>query len=404
MIIAVSEHELSLEASGVKADPEYTSSKVLVRLHGSPVGYAYVPLEDGIADPQTVRHAALNQCGKEVLLAIERRRLTGGQTGAVRPRVTVVVCTRDRPRDIEDCINSILAMDEEPHEILIVDNAPSDDATREVVGRFGDRVAYVVEPKPGLDNARNTGARQASGDVVAYTDDDVRVDPCWVRAVRDCFALDANIEAVTGLVAPFEIRTEAQYLFEEVYGGFGRGFRRRWTSVDAELKKSVSDRYAWAAEFGTGANMAFRRASLFEVGLFDPALDVGTATNGGGDVEMFFRFIRTGRTLVYDPDVLVWHRHREDMESLGRQIENNGVGTTAYLMATAMRFPSERKGLVRAFRKFRSDLRAQLEGDDLKLPRDFVEREYTGLVAGLTKYHEARFRDRSLERKFGDGK
>src|SRR5438874_2097185 len=79
--------------------------------------------------------------------------------------------------------------------------------------------------------------------------------------------------AVTGLVVPDEIDTQAQLLFER-YGGFGRGFER-WV-YRAAARESVVKRYGGTGRFGTGANMAFRRRFLMETGLFDPLLDVGT--------------------------------------------------------------------------------------------------------------------------------
>src|SRR5690348_9913012 len=92
-------------------------------------------------------------------------------------------------------------------EILVVDNAPSSDATRDLVSARYPRVNYVVEPRPGLDWARNRAISAASGEILAYTDDDVVVDPGWVRALARAFAEDPEAMAVTGLVVPFELET-----------------------------------------------------------------------------------------------------------------------------------------------------------------------------------------------------
>ena len=69
-------------------------------------------------------------------------------------------------------------------------------------------------------------------------------------------------------------------------------------------------------------------------GLFDPALDVGTPANGGGDLEMFFRVLKSGHALVYEPAAMVRHRHRRDYASLREQLASNGVGFYAYLVRT----------------------------------------------------------------------
>src|SRR3954453_20674871 len=130
--------------------------------------------------------------------------------------------------------------------------------------------------------------------------------------------------AVTGLVLPYELETAAQLQFEE-YGGVGRGVVRRVYPVDQAHGERAVAEHGGTGKFGTGANMAFRKSVFEEIGLFDPALDVGTVTNGGGDLDMFFRVVRAGHTLAYEPAALVWHRHRRTYRELREQLTNNGI-------------------------------------------------------------------------------
>ena len=94
------------------------------------------------------------------------------------------------------------------------------------------------------------------------------------------------------------METEPQILFEE-YGGFGRGFERKWHRFGKSQCQRLARNCIGSGQFGTGANMSYRRAIFSEIGYFDPALDVGTATQGGGDLDMFFRVLKAGHTLVY---------------------------------------------------------------------------------------------------------
>ncbi|WP_045233859.1 glycosyltransferase, partial [Deinococcus pimensis] len=199
---------------------------------------------------------------------------------------------------------------------------------------------------PGLDWARNRAALEARGEIVAYTDDDVAVDEGWVAALARVFAENPAVMCVTGLVVPYELDTEAQVLFE-TYGGFGRGYRRRWYGVDARGGELAGFSMAGAGKFGTGANMAYRRSLFDRIGFFDPALDVGTVTNGGGDLEMFFRTVKEGHVLVYEPSAIVRHRHRREYAKLRTQIANNGVGFYAHLVRCAAHYPEERAGIAR---------------------------------------------------------
>ena len=197
-------------------------------------------------------------------------------------------------------------------------------------------VSYILGSKPGLDWARNRAIEEACGEIVAYTDDDVIVDRHWTAAIAKAFAENPDVMALTGLVEPHELETEAQVLFEEL-GGFSRGYNRRWYHTDAgDLIGGV---HGGAGKFGTGANMAFRRCLFQKIGTFDPALDVGTPTRGGGDLEMFFRVLKTGHTLLYEPGAMVRHRHRISYGALYAQIRNNGVGFFSYVTRCLREYP-----------------------------------------------------------------
>jgi len=113
--------------------------------------------------------------------------------------ITVVVCTRDRAPSLARCLASLARLDPPAAEVLVVDNAPRDGSTREAVAATPFR--YVREERPGLDNARNRGIAEARGDIIAFTDDDVEVDPRWIGALATAFQ-DPGIAGVTGRVLP----------------------------------------------------------------------------------------------------------------------------------------------------------------------------------------------------------
>ena len=246
--------------------------------------------------------------------------------------MTVAVCTRDRPESLAECLASLEGLKYPALDLLVVDNAPSSDATQRVVARH-PRLRYICEPRPGLDWARNRAIAEGRGDVIAFTDDDAIVDPHWADTIATRFADDAEVMAVTGLVEPRVLDTEAQVLFEQL-GGFGRGYAPRWSHAGASAGRLFSFHTPWVA--GTGANMAFRRAVFQEIGVFDPALDVGTVTNGGGDLEMFFRVVKEGYVLAYEPGAVVFHTHRRTYLELRRQLHNNGMGFSAVAVRSAL--------------------------------------------------------------------
>jgi hypothetical protein len=198
---------------------------------------------------------------------------------------------------------------------------------------------------------------------------------------------------VTGLVVPDELDTPAQLLFER-YGGFSRGVNRFVFLADRQ--EPVGNRYAGAGRFGTGANMAFRRAFFDAHGLFDPALDVGTPTNGGGDLEMFFRVLKEGHALVYEPSAIVGHLHRREYRELRSQIENNGIGFYSYIVRSARAYPRERAALARFgaawwWRWNARRLLRSLAGRE-SIPRDLIFAECVGSFKGLWRYGTSRRR------------
>ncbi|HSF29353.1 MAG TPA: glycosyltransferase [Candidatus Tectomicrobia bacterium] len=171
---------------------------------------------------------------------------------------------------------------------------------------------------------------EARGEIIAYTDDDVVVDRGWVHALAGVFAEEAEAMAVPGSVVPYELETEAQLLFKQ-YGGFGRGFKRKWYRLNRD-RHGREVFHIHAGQFGTGANMAYRRSLFERIGVFDPALDIGAVTNGGGELEMFFRVLQERQTRVYEPNTIVRHRHRRKYAQPRVQITDFGLGFYAYLV------------------------------------------------------------------------
>jgi glycosyltransferase involved in cell wall biosynthesis len=228
--------------------------------------------------------------------------------------ISVVICTRDRPDQLAQCLRSLQALPQAPHEIIVVDNASKTDATRQRVAQIPG-VKYVSEPRPGLDIARNTGIRCSSSDIIAFTDDDVQIHPNWLIGIQRAFE-QADVQAVTGLVLPMELETEAQEIFE-TYWSFNRGYRVLEFNSDYFQQLRAYGVPSWCV--GAGANMAFRRQIFQQVGEFDERLDVGAA-GCSGDSEMWYRILAAGGICRYEPTAVVFHQHRREMESFKEQI------------------------------------------------------------------------------------
>ena len=306
----------------LRVEPCYGEVVLVVLSRGKVLGQIVLPPLEVLS--VELQWAAI---GRQVGEALWRQELEGrcvraigGEPSTASVSVSVVVCTRDRPEDLKRCLESLLLLDPAPDEILVVDNSPTTEATRDLCTEFP--VRYVLEPLPGQSRARNRGIAESVCDVVAFTDDDCVVEPAWLAGLAREFN-DQRVMAVTGVVAPVALETASQYLFE-AHGGFGRGFRRRvFDGVHVDPSTA-------SGKAGAGANAAFRRRVFDEIGPFSEWLGPGTPARAADDNDMFCRILAAGHCIVYDPGRLVWHRHRADPRGLRDVLFDYGVSSAAF--------------------------------------------------------------------------
>ncbi len=372
-------------------DDDESGLGLTILLDGRPIGFVLRDLPSGAVLEADAVARLLGPTERLALLRerIRRELLAGEVVPAPRslPTLTAVVCTHDRPELLARCLSSLAAVRAAARsagsslELLVVDNAPSDERARDVVARADD-VRYEREPIAGLDVARNRGLEAARGDFVAYFDDDVVVDPGWFAGFAAAWTAHPRCAAITGPVLPFELVTRAQIEFERL-GGFGHHFR----TIRFGATLPANDVYPCGpGVFGAGCNMAFRRDVLRRLGGFDEALDTGAPLPGGGDLDAFYRLVRAGHELVSEPRCLVRHQHRREYERLRYQLWTWGLGLMAFVAKSYAADPSQRA-------KFRRLLvwwvgrAARMLADRARgrsaPPVDLVLAELAGGVAGL---------------------
>jgi glycosyltransferase involved in cell wall biosynthesis len=297
--------------------------------------------------------------------------------------VSIVICTRNRSSQLEHCLEQLKNQQCLPAEIIVVDNAPSDASTRIVVEKYPG-IIYCEEPRPGLDIARNAGARLAKATIVAYIDDDVLVHPLWSFRTWEAFS-SKEVNAITGLVIAAVLDTEAQQIFEKFWS-FNRGYQDKIYDnkyFERHLKEGPP---VW--EIGAGANMAFRKSLFEEVGYFDERLDVGAA-GCSGDSEMWYRILANGGTILYTPRSVVYHEHRKELRQLHKQLFNymRGFAAAALIQQDQNQHAGYRK---RLFRSVPKDYLNMMIG---AFPRySFQNRtlfsEICGVISGILFYYK----------------
>jgi glycosyltransferase involved in cell wall biosynthesis len=277
----------------------------------------------------TVVHGNRELSGRDLLPFCEAQPdRPNGRCGTL-PSLTIAICTRNRTDLLSRCLDSIVTGHGEHSQIdiLVIDNAPSNDETRRFIeSRAGIR--YVVEPRRGLGFARNKALEASSADYIAYIDDDAILDPGWIEGFYTAVAENPDAAGLSGPILPLEVASEAQILLEG-RGGYCRSFRpRRYgaTLPEAPLYPCGD------ASFGSGANLVLRRSVLAMLGGFDDALGSGTATLAGEDLDIFYRLVRAGHIWAYSPRMAVLHLHRRELHELAGQVHGWATGTVSYLV------------------------------------------------------------------------
>lgn len=214
------------------------------------------------------------------------------------PKVSVVVCSYNGARTIRQCLTHLMRLDYPNYEVIVV-NDGSTDATGEIAAAFPVRV--ITTENHGLSSARNTGMKEAGGELIAYIDDDAWPDPHWLTFLVDRF--DKHDHAgVGGPNIPPEDDTWIAHCVANAPGG----------PIHVLLSDDV-------AEHIPGCNMAFRKRCLEEIGGFDTAFRVA-----GDDVDLCWRLQQRGWTIGFHPAAMVWHRRRGSVGAYWRQQKGYG--------------------------------------------------------------------------------
>jgi glycosyltransferase involved in cell wall biosynthesis len=217
-------------------------------------------------------------------------------------RISVIICTLNRAERLTAAVDSLLAQsyDMSGLEIIIVDNN-SEDSTPEVCSRIikssGQAgIKYFLEQKRGLSHARNRGIREASGEIVAFIDDDAVAHPDWLKNIERAFQ-DATVFAVGGKVLPVFELPRPDWLY--------RGIDSILTILDLGNEPR---RFDYPHSSPCGANIAFRKAVFDRAGCFDPALGrAGERLLGADETDLYIRMKLKGLACVYCPECIVHH-------------------------------------------------------------------------------------------------
>jgi len=377
---------------GVEISPEVGRLEVLVRRDGRPVGMVSLDVPE---EPTALARdlvAAAAHLPAAVAAPWPR------DEPAAWPKVTVAIPTVfGRMEMLCLAVASLVRLDYPEFDIVLVDNRPiprEEDHAR-VRGVAGFPIEILHEPERGISAARNRALSQTRDPYIAFTDDDVQVEPDWLRQIVRPFLDDASVACVSGLVIPTELSSPEQSQFEHFYGGFHRTFA---PILHSGAHPDLSDPlFPYApGRFGAGNNMAFRVSALNELGGFDTSLGTGTPSRGGEDIASFIAIVLAGYSIAFEPSAVIHHSHRGTNEEFRHQVFSYGVGLAAMYTSLLMADRRHRRGILErlpnAVRLFvrSGNGTIQKSGSGVKAPALLRARQAAGIVAGPALYLRSR--------------
>jgi GT2 family glycosyltransferase len=208
------------------------------------------------------------------------------------PATSLIICSRDRPSLLLATVESVLAGQEVPAEILVVDqSATPHPVLSHWPARPGCELRYLWSQSVGVSRGRNEGIAAARFDILVIIDDDIFVAPNWFDVLVRALCNAGPRAAVTGRVLPTA---------PEVPGGFV------WAVVMSQASAVYQGRIF--TEVLVSCNMALFRSALAEVGGFDERLGPGTPLHTAEDNDLGFRLLEAGYCILYVPEAVTYHR------------------------------------------------------------------------------------------------
>jgi len=250
---------------------------------------------------------------KPALAAVRDAWETGDSVKTAGGKFSVIVCTRNGASRIASCIEALQKQTLPAHEIIVVDDGSTDGTTPLVASRFPKVKLLTLEPG-GLSAARNAGAEAASGEILAFTDDDCEADEGWLAGLAGAFA--RGWDAAGGPNLPPPAQTDAEAIVAAAPG------------APSHVMLDDSE-----AEHLPGCNIAVLRTAYFDINGFDPQF-----TTAGDDVDFCWRLRDKGYRLGFAPTAFVWHYRRPSLRGFLRQQIGYGKAEALLIAKHPQRF------------------------------------------------------------------
>lgn len=220
-------------------------------------------------------------------------------------KLSVVIITKNRAEMLAKSLHALENQMTYGDEIIVIDDG-SKDPTKEVVNTFPKKIRYVLNKNSGISNARNLGIKKSKNEIIAFIDDDCIAHKTWIKTIKKGFSVNNNIDVMGGKTLPLE-----PFNLVIRAGQFLREYHK-------DVKR-VSKHYFLSSALTE--NLAFRKKVFKKVGFFDTRI-----APTGEDSEFCFRLRKFGVKILFNPAMLVYHKHRNTLKGFLAQYFFYGQG------------------------------------------------------------------------------
>lgn len=231
-------------------------------------------------------------------------------------KISLIIATKDRPKSLQICLDSILSGVKKPDEIIIVDQSRHHPKiTRSKIPTNNSIDIKICHPKQiGASFARNIGSQLAGGKIIAFIDDDCTVDKNWISQISRIFSNRNEVKGVFGQVLP--------YRPQDNLGLQCPSIANQKINKPIYLDLKTIKKWGW---FSSSSNMALRKEIALKYP-FSLVLGPGALIRGSEDFELCYRLLRNQELILYDPRLIIYHHKWVTNIELGRVHAFNDLG------------------------------------------------------------------------------
>src|SRR3989338_6080637 len=231
-------------------------------------------------------------------------------------KISVIICTKNRPDALGVCLDSILANTLLPFEILVIDQSEFPDS-KEIVRKLGGRTLPVIHMENhlrGVSSSKNLGIKYSHGNIIAFTDDDCIASKNWIKNAVKEFSMNQKIHCIVGRVLHQSTMDESM------------------VSEDGMEGQLFHDRVnPW--EIGpSGGNLFIRKTVFDKIGIFDPLFGPGEIFKSAEDADIIYRIFKAKIVIKFSPSVVIAHNRPRSGEANDERIFHYGTGLGAFAL------------------------------------------------------------------------